>query len=257
MQTRHLGLGAVAALALSSAGCAQLLAELEALDSFATTKTEGPSSKEQRDAAKDLADQTKDAVALARAADNLRDGSGPAWVAIETLYREALDLEPKNTYILAAQATAYVRQAAELKFSMPDGSATKDPEKLRRSEKYFKRATALLNTALKVNPNYGTAHFVIGEIYALQGDTAKALEKFDFVDKQKIVPEGHTSSLHAWRGYSKKIGGQEEAARADFELAMEFNEPLEYGEYADKILNPPKIESQMRDPDAKPVVRAR
>lgn len=257
MQARKFGIGAAAALALGGTGCAELLAELQSMESRASTTTSGPSSAEQRDAAKDLAAQTKDAVALARTADNLRDGGAPAWIAVETLYREALDLEPKNTYILAAQATAYVRQAAELKFSMPDGSATKDPEKLRKSEKYFKRATALCNAALKVNPNYGTAHFVLAEVYALQGDTQKALEKFEFIEKQKVIPDGHTSSLYAWRGYTKKIGGQEEAARADFELAMEYNEPLEYGEYADKIVNPPKVESNSRDPDAKAIVRAR
>lgn len=258
MHARKFGIGAAAALALSGTGCATILSEL-GIDLNATygASQTGPSAKEQQAAARNLADQTKDAIALARVADDIRDGAAPSWVGAETLYKEALDLEPKNTYVLAAQATAYLRQGAELKFSMPDGSATKDPEKLRKSEKFFKRSMALCNAALKVNPNYGTAHFVIGEIYALQGDTAKALEKFEFVEKQKIVPEGHTSSLYAWRGYVKKIGGQEDAAKADFELAMEYNEPIEFGEYADKILNPPKTESQQRDPDVKAIVRAR
>lgn len=256
MYARKFGIGAAVVLALSGTGCAQLLNEL-GIDVNPRGARQGPSAREQQSAAKDLADQTKDAIALARTADDIRDSAMPSWVGVETLYREALELEPKNTYVLAAQATAYLRQGAELKFSMPDGSATKDPEKLRKAEKLFKRAMALCNAALKVNPNYGTAHFVIGEVYALQGDVAKALEKFDFVESQKIVPEGHTSSLYAWRGYVKKIAGQEEPARADFELAMEYNEPLEFGEYADKILNPPPTPSQQRDPDARPIVRAR
>jgi len=255
MNVRKFGIGAAAALALSSSGCAAILAELGIdVNGGAAPATPG-ATRGQLAAAKADAEATANATEIARRADDVRDAPVGQYQVANTMYRQALELEPRNTYVLAAQATSFVREAAELRYSGEGGTVTANPAALRRSDTLFKRAMALVNQSLKVNPNYGTAHFIAGEIYALQGDFPKALEKFDFIERQKIIPEGHTSSFYAWRGYAKKASGQD--ATTDLQQAQEFNEPIEFGEYAEGLLNPqPAAASTGRPTDYRAVIRA-
>lgn len=255
---RKVALGAAAALALSATGCADFLNQLQAMqgqgqqDPGLTAQ-----SKSHQAGVAASAEATQDAIDIARQGDGFRDAGQADYKSAHFAYRKALELEPRNTYVLVAEATAYLRQGIDEKFSNPDGSATTDAGRLSQAEKYFKRAKTLADKALQVNPNYGTAHFVLAEMYALQGDQPKALDKFEFIDKNKLIPEGHGSTFHSWRGYVKTLNGDAAGAKADLESAVELSEPFELSEYADKVLNPPKAGDQARQSgEYKAIVKA-
>lgn len=254
---RKMAMGAIAAVALCGTGCAGFLQQMQAMQTRQNAPANTAETRARQAGIAATAAATQSATAIARQGDVYRDMTPRAdYTAAHAAYREALQLEPRNTYVLVAQATAYLRQGSDEKFSNPDGSATSNVEKLRRADKFFKRAKTLAEKALHVNPDYGTAHFVIGEVYALMGDYPKALEKFNAMEANKQLPEGHTSTFYAWRGYVKKVTGDTSGAQADLEQAIEYAEPMEFGEYADRILNPVQGPGANNRPEFQPVVHA-
>ncbi|MBI5511625.1 MAG: hypothetical protein HY903_22950 [Deltaproteobacteria bacterium] len=154
----------------------------------------------------------------------------------QTAYREALKLEPKNAYVLAAQATCYARQGMEEKFSGKDGTASTDAKVLKRAERWFNRALGSARAALKVNETYGTAHLIIAEIYAMTNRPDKALETLNNIEAMKMIPEGRESGFYAWRSYVKSLLGQ--GWNDDLEAATEYHDPAEFAEYVDRLQNP-------------------
>lgn len=251
--SRQVAMAFVAALALGATGCAEFLTALQ------KGQAQGgidPAARKGAQAGINQAAEAQDAVEIARKGDDYRDAPVADYQSAHYAYRKALELEPRNTYVLVAQATAYLRQGAETKFSNPDGSATTDSSKLRTSDQFFRRAKTLADRSLQVNASYGTAHFVLAEMYALQADYPKALEKLDFIEKNKVIPEGHASTFYAWRGFVKKVSGQDDAAKADFELALEYSEPIELAEYAERIVNPPLGADAGKPIEKKAVVRS-
>lgn len=254
---RKMAMGAIAAVALCGTGCAGFFQQLQAMQGRQNSPANAAATKARQEGIAATAAATQSATAIARQGDLYRDMTPRAdYTAAHAAYREALQLEPRNTYVLVAQATAYLRQGSDEKFSNPDGSATSNADKLRQADKFFKRAKTLAEKALHVSPEYGTAHFVIAEVYALMGDFPKALEKLNAMEKNKQLPEGHTSTFYAWRGYVKKVTGDEAGAQADLEQAIEFAEPMEFGEYADRVLNPVQGPGANARPEFQPVVHA-
>jgi len=240
---------AAAALALNGAGCAQMMEQIKQAQAAQAGQSGEEKTPEDRAAEKakiegvaSEAEAMPDPRVLGQRGDGLRDAGD--YEPANAAYRRALELNPRDTYVLAAQATNYLRMGTLKKYSKPDGSATNDAEMLRQADKYFRRAKTLADRSIQVNPNYGTGHFVIAEYYTLVGDLEKALEKFNFIETAKLTPQGHSSSFYAWRGYVKKLKGDETAAKDDFEKAMDEAEPMEFGEYADSVLNPPKDPNQ-------------
>jgi tetratricopeptide (TPR) repeat protein len=233
---RKVAIAAAAALALNSAGCAEFLTQLQ------QQGQQDPNAGAKRRAGlaqAAAAAEQDDALTLAMTGDSFRDGMSADYTSAHFAYRRALELEPRNTYVLVAQATAYLRQGSEALYSNPDGSATTDPTKRREAEKFFKRAENLAKKALEVNKDYGTAHFVVAEMYALMGSYDKAAATLDSIEKSNIIPEGHKSTFFAWKGYVYKVSGQEDKAKEAFQSAIDLAEPVDMSEYAERILNPP------------------
>lgn len=248
---RKVTAGAVAALALTGSGCAGFIEQLQAMQAQQQGGIQNASGVKANQAGiAAVAASSQDAIKLAEIGDAFRDGMPRAdYISAHDAYKRALELEPRNTYVLVAKATAYLREGLEVKFSNPDGSATTDANKLRKAETLLKRSGKLAEKALEVNASYGTAHFIVGEMYALLGDHDKAIETFDRIEKQNIIPTGHKSTFFAWRGFVKKVKGDEAGAKADLENAVENAEPLEFSEYADRVLNPPTGPEANKQPD--------
>jgi hypothetical protein len=158
------------------------------------------------------------------------------YVSAQGNYREALKLEPKNAYVLTAQATCYARQGMEEKFSESNGKATSDQRKLKRADQWFNRALSAARMALKVNQNYGGAHLVVAEVYAMTGRADKALETLDLIESQKLIVEGRESGFYAWRAYVKSSTGA--PIDQDVNTAQEIGDPMVFAEYVDRLAHP-------------------
>lgn len=206
-------------------------------------KTVGERAEERDAAAQGVAvakmtsAQTQSAIVLANKGNEMCYVAGRAnYAGAQTAYREALDLEPNNTFVLAARATCYARQGMEEKFSGKGGQASTDTKRLREAQKWFKRAQAACRQALKINQNYGTAHLILAEIYALDNRPEKALETLNLIESQNLIPRGRESGFYAWRAYTRFLMG--ESPEADADKAEEYYDPVEFAEYVDRLLNP-------------------
>ncbi len=205
------------------------------------TKEERAAQKEANSAAvakvKEVSQTYQSAIALAEQGNSLCFPSGSArYAGAHSAYREALKLEPKNTYVLAAEATCYARQGMEEKFSGKAGEASTDKRHLRLADKWFNRALGASRQALKVNQNYGTAHLIIAEVYAMSGRADKALETLNQIEQLKLIPEGRESGFYAWRAYTKHLLGQ--PFDKDAEAAAEYFDPVEFAEFVDRLQHP-------------------
>ena len=144
---------------VSLAGCMPMMAAKgQKVWGDSTNKTVEQRDKERQIAAAGVAQaqavsaETKSATELAKFGNNLCFAPGMAnYAGAQSAYREGLEYEPNNTYVLASQATCYVRQGLEEKFSGKNGEPTTDTKRLREAKKWFKRAMASCRAALKAN----------------------------------------------------------------------------------------------------------
>ena len=189
------------------------------------------------EAAKAVSEVTQSALTLTQQGNAMcMSYSAANYPGAQTAYREALKLEPTNTYVLAAQATCYARQGMEEKFSGKDGTPSTDAKVLKRADRWFNRALGSARTALKNNETYGTAHLVIAEVYAMSNRADKALETLNNIQTMKMIPEGREAGFYAWRAYVKSLLSQ--PFSDDYESATDFFDPPEFAEYVDRLQNP-------------------
>jgi tetratricopeptide (TPR) repeat protein len=243
---RTLLVGALAGFATTGLGCAQLLEQIRTAQArfgkagFVAVEEEEPGSKAPAvpGGAGVKSNALRSATDIAKDADGFRDAG--AFERAYELYREALILEPTNAYAQTGIAVTYTLNGRKILYARigADGKSAVSELEKKRAGKMFQRAIGRGNNALGTSPMYAPAHLTIAAALDGLGESEKALERLNLVEKNKIIPQNQTSAFYAWKGYLLKLLGQDDASKEALQKAWDADDNPRYAQYADCVLNP-------------------
>jgi hypothetical protein len=164
------------------------------------------------------------------------------------LYEVVLGMDPGNPQAtlglgnlalmeaLSVQSTTtLIRYNLLVGRGMPRKKAEKAQELLqRRLEAVLAAADSKFRTVLAAAPMEPAGHLGLGMSMALRADWAKAIEKFEMMEKADILPQRNRSVMFVWYGFSLEQIGRKKDAIAKYQLAASYQEPYLWARFAQR-----------------------
>jgi len=106
--------------------------------------------------------------------------------------------------------------------------------------KWFRRGLAVARRAQRIAPRDPSARMLLGEIHALMNEWPKAIEVFDQMERDGVIPPTRKSAFYAWRAYAKHRIGADYSK--DHLNALETSHPPVFADYLDALKSSPKAD---------------
>lgn len=132
-------------------------------------------------------------------------------------YQKAIELEPNSPYPFGEKARVYILTAQNL------AKLGKEKEKKEKLELAIKN----LEEALKLKPDYATAHYLMAVAYDQLGKLDLAISKLE--ETKKIVPRDFGVAFQLGLLYWRK--GEIDKAKKEFERALSLNSNYQNAKY--------------------------